>query len=199
VESKKKTPAVVRKESRLAKLEAIAYDAYLMELGKYPYPPGVPRGHKKPDGTHDWNKTELMRRFGWENSGNQEAVLEDEHFIKALEFHRWRGSDENFRKKVHGGIWDEIGENASWELAYRVKVNSKSMSTTELLKIMDTYIKGKQMGPAPDTRNKTDELLGTLDERERQVLMDEQKKSLERQLTELKSLEMAIDGTVEDV
>lgn len=194
----KKTPAATRKESRLAKLEAIAYDAYLMELGQYPYPKGVPRGHKKPDGTHDWNKQELMRRFGWENSGNYEPVLEDPHFLKALEFHRWRGTDENFRKKVHGGIWDEIGEDASWELAYRVKVHSKSMSTTELLKIMDTYIKGKQMGPEPDTRNKTDELLGALDERERQVLLGEQKKSLERQLTDLKSLEMAFDGTIED-
>ena len=193
-----KTPAVQRREQRLQKLENVAYAAYQMERGEYPYPKGVRRGLKKPDGTHDWNKHELMRVFGWEHSGNQDAVLKDEHFLRTLEYHRWRGSDPMFRKKVQNTIWREIGKELSLQVYEQVKFHPDQLSYDQKLKTIKLIVDAGVKLASEKTKNKAEELLGTLDERERAVLMDEHRKSLQRQLRDLDSLEAAVDVEVED-
>ena len=193
-----KTPAVQRKEQRLQKLEDLAFAAYQMETGSYPYPKGTPRGHKKPDGTHDWNKKELMRLFGWEGSQNYDALLKDEHFLRTLEYHRWRGSDPTFRKKVQNTVWREIGEELSLQIYEQVKFHPDKLSYDQKLKTIKLIVDAGIKLASPKVRDKTDELLGALDEREREALLDEHRESLQRQLRDLDSLEKAVDVEVED-
>jgi hypothetical protein len=187
----------VKKEQKLQRLEDVAYAAYQMETGKYPYPKGVPRGHKKPDGTHDWNKQELLRLFGWEHSSNCEAVLEDPHFKRMLEYHRWRGEDPTFRKKVENTIWREIGEELSMQIYEKVRFHPDTLSYDQKLKTIKLIVDAGIKLNSPKVKDKTDELLGALDDREREALLAEQRKDLQRQLIELDSKERAIEGVLE--
>jgi hypothetical protein len=192
-----KTPAVLKREQRAQRLEDVAFAAYQMERGEYPYAKGVPRGHKKPDGTRDWNRQELMRVYGWPNSQNYAAVLEDPHFLRTLEYHRWRGSDPMFRKKVQNTIWREIGEELSMQVYEQVKFHPDKLSYDQKLKTIKLIVDAGVKLASEKTKNKADELLGALDERERQALVDEHRKSLERQLRDLDSLEQAVEVEVE--
>jgi hypothetical protein len=193
-----KTPAVVLKEQRLAKLEAVAYAAWQMEQDSYPYPKGANRGHLKPDGGHEWNKQELMRLFGWPKSQNYAAVLDDPHFVKMLEYCRWRGSDPTFRKKVQNTIWREIGEEVSLQVYEMVKFHPEKLSYDQKLKTIKLIVDAGIRLASPKVKDKTDELLGALDERERDALIAEQRKELQRQLVELGSLEQALEGVAEE-
>ena len=189
-----KTPATVKREQRLQRLENCAYAAYQMETGKYPYPPGTPRGHKKPDGTPDWNKTELLRIFGWEHGQDTAAVVEDPHFLRMLEYHRWRGSDPTFRKKVQNTIWREIGEELSMQIYEKVKFHPESLTYDQRLKTIKLIIDAGIRLALPKVKDKTDELLGTLDNREREALITEHRQDLQRQLVELNSKALAVEG-----
>jgi len=193
-----KTPAVQRQEQKLQRLEDVAFAAYQMERGEYPYPKGVPRGHKKPDGTHDWNKKELMRLYGWGNSQKYASVLEDPHFLRMLEYHRWRGSDPTFRKKVQNTIWREIGEELSLQVYEQVKFHPDKLSYDQKLKTIKLIVDAGIRLASEKTKNKADELLDGLKPHERALLMDEQRKALERQLRDLDSLEQAVEAEVED-
>ena len=193
-----KTPAAQRQEQKLQKLEDVAFAAYQMERGEYPYPKGVPRGHKKPDGTHDWNKKELMRLYGWGNSQKYASVLEDPHFLRMLEYHRWRGSDPTFRKKVQNTIWREIGEELSLQVYEQVKFHPDKLSYDQKLKTIKLIVDAGIRLASEKTKNKADELLDGLKPHERALLMDEQRKALERQLRDLDSLEQAVEAEVED-
>ena len=193
-----KTPAAQRQEQKLQKLEDVAFAAYQMERGEYPYPKGVPRGHKKPDGTRDWNKKELMRLYGWEDSQNYASVLENPHFLRMLEYHRWRGSDPTFRKKVQNTIWREIGEELSLQVYEQVKFHPDKLSYDQKLKTIKLIVDAGIRLASEKTKNKADELLDGLKPHERALLMDEQRKALERQLRDLDSLEQAVEAEVED-
>jgi len=193
-----KTPAVVKKEQRLQRLEDVAYAAFQMETGQYPYAKGVPRGYKKPDGTRDWNRQELMRVYGWPNSQNYAGVLEDPHFKRMLEYHRWRASDPTFRKKVQNTIWREIGEELSMQIYEKVRFHPDQLSYDQKLKTIKLIVDAGIRLASPKVKDKTDELLGALDDREREALLAEQRSDLERQLSELASKAQAIEGCVED-
>ena len=193
-----KTPAAQRQEQKLQKLEDVAFAAYQMERGEYPYPKGVPRGHKKPDGTHDWNKKELMRLYGWGNSQKYASVLEDPHFLRMLEYHRWRGSDPTFCKKIQNTIWREIGEELSLQVYEQVKFHPDKLSYDQKLKTIKLIVDAGIRLASEKTKNKADELLDGLKPHERALLMDEQRKALERQLRDLDSLEQAVEAEVED-
>lgn len=196
--TKTKTPAAIKKEQRLQKLEDVAYAAFQMETGAYNYPKGVPRGHKKPDGTHDWNKQELMRVYGWPNSQNFAAILDDPHFRRMLEYHRWRSSDPTFRKKVQNSIWREIGEELSLQVYEKVKFHPDTLSYDQKLKTIKLIVDAGIKLASPKVKDKTDELLGALDDDERAALLEEQRKDLQRQLVELNSKELAIEGMLSD-
>jgi hypothetical protein len=188
----------VKKEQRLARLEDCAYAAWQMETGNYPYAKGVPRGRKKPDGTHDWNQKELLRVFGWEGAKDPTPIITDPHFLRMLEFHRWRNSDPTFRKKVQNTIWREIGEELSLQIYEQVKFHPDQLNYEQKLKTIKLIVDAGIKLASPKTKDKADELLGALDERERKLLMDEQRKALERQLADLGSMEQAIDVAAEE-
>ncbi len=192
-----KTPSVVRKEQRLQRIEAVAYAAYQMETGTYPYGPGMRRGHKKPDGTHDWNKQELLRIYGT-HCKDFAPIANDPHFQRMLEYHRWRGSDPTFRKKVQNAIWREIGEELSLQIYEKVKFHPDSLSYDQKLKTIKLIVDAGIKLASPKVKDKTDELLGALDEREREALMAEQRRELERQLRELDSRDQAIEVACEE-
>lgn len=196
--AKAKTPATQRREQRLQRIEDVAFAAYQMETGNYPYPKGIPRGHKKPDGTHDWNKQELLRLFGWEHSNDAGPLINDPHFQRMLEYHRWRGSDPMFRKKVQNTIWREIGEELSMQIYEQVKFHPDKLSYDQKLKTIKLIVDAGVKLASEKTKNKADELLGALDERERAALMDEQRAALERQLRDLDSLGKAVDVEAEE-
>jgi len=195
---KTKTPATVKREQRLQRLEDVAYAAYQMETGTYPYPKGVPRGHKKPDGTHDWNKNELLRLFGWEHSGRSEAITEDPHFLRTLEWHRWRGSDPTFRKRIRNETscrTMELIMDANYEQMLK---RPESVSISGRMRIFDSYVKAGVQIEKQKMKDKTDELLGECDEKDREALFAEQRKDLQRQLRDLDSKEQAIEGALEE-
>lgn len=195
---KSKTPAALKREKRLQKLEDVAFAAYQMERGEYPYPPGARRGNRNPDGSHGWNKQELMRIYGWPNSQNFDAVLKDPHFLRTLEYHRWRGSDPMFRKKVQNTIWREIGEELSMQIYEQVRFHPDSLTYEQKLKTIRLIVDAGVKLASPKVRDKTEELLGTLSEDERNLLIEEQRRELERQLKELESKELAIEGALVD-
>jgi len=196
--AKTKTPAVLKEQQRQQRLEDCAYAAYQMENGDYPYPKGIPRGHKKPDGTHDWNRQELMRLFGWPHSQKYASVIEDPHFKKTLEYHRWRGSDPTFKKKIEDHVMELTVKELFLQVYEQVTFHPDTVSYDQKLKTIKTYIDcGLRLNDRA-MQDRTEELLSTLDERERAVLVAEQRKELERQLDGLQSLGLAVEGAPDE-
>lgn len=196
-----KTTAMVKAERRRQKLEDLAFAAFQMERGEYPYPKGVPRGPKKPDGTYDWNKKELARLYGWKNSGNYLQLFDDPVFKQALEYHRWRASDPQFRKRVKNQVGTLTLELAFDAIYEKLMFHSEDLKLKDYLNVIKTYVDaGIKMQPKK-VNDKTQELLGAVSEEEREVLIEEQRKYLEQQMERLDSIDSAtsVDIEAEDV
>lgn len=191
---KAKLPAIVREEQRKQRIEAAALAAYRMEQGTYAFPEGTHRGRLKPDGTRDWNKVELLRVFGHKHDGHAEALFGDPHFHRMVEYHRWRGSDPMFRKKVKNQIWAEIADELSLQIYEQVRFHPDALSYEQKLKTMKLIIDaGVRLG-SKEAKNRQDELLSGMKPEERKALIEEQKKNAERALTDLASMEAALEG-----
>ena len=194
---KPRLPATVKEEQRKQCIEQAAIAAYRMEQGKYAYPPGVPRGHKKPDGTHEWNKSELLRVFGHKHPTHPEALFDDPHFWRMVEYQRWRGSDPMFRMKVQNQVWHEIGSEVSMSIYERVKFRREAMSLSDEIKIMRLIVDaGIRLG-SKDAKNRSNELLAGMNDEDRARLLKEQEHNAEQTLLATRRLRLANEGANE--
>jgi hypothetical protein len=188
---KPRTPAVLREEQRKQRLEAAALAAYQMEQGTYHYPEGAYRGRKKPDGTRDWNKQEILRVYGHKHYGHPDIVFEDEHFKRSLEYQRWRGSDPLFRKKVQGRIWAEIADELSLRIYEQVKFRPLELSYEQVLKTMKLILDAGLKFSSEKSKDIAGELLGDIDPKAREALLEEQEKEYKRKADQTRSLRRA--------
>lgn len=191
---KPKLPATIRSEQKKQRIEAAALAAWQMEQGIYNYPPGTHRGRLKEDGTREWNKLELLRVFGHKHDGHADILFEDPHFKRMVEYHRWRSSDPMFRKKVQNQIWAEIADELSLQIYEQVRFHPDSLSYDQKLKTMKLIIDaGVRLG-SKEAKRRQDELLSGMKPEERKALIEEQKKNAQRALTDLASMEAALEG-----
>ncbi len=198
-----KLPAVVREEQKKQRLEAAALAAYQMEMGTYHFPEGTHRGVKLEDGSRGWNKAEILRVYGHHHSGHPDIVFEDPHFKRMVEYHRWRGSDPMFRKKIQNQVWKEIADEVSLQIYEKVKFSPDSLSYDQKLKTIKLIIDaGVKLG-SEKTKDHSTELLEGMNPEERKALLEEQVKHQQLALANLKSLASAyeagevIDGEAE--
>jgi hypothetical protein len=191
---KPRLPAVIRDEQKKQRIEMAALAAYQMEQGTYAYPSGVRRGNKNEDGIHGWNKAELQRVFGHQHATHPEQLFDDPHFMRMVEYHRWRGADPMFRKKIQNQIWTEVADEISIQIFERVKFHPDSLSYDQKLKTMKLIIDaGVRLG-SKKSREHTNELLSGMKPDERKVLIEEQKQNAEKALTDLNAMAAALEG-----
>ena len=191
---KPRLPAVVRDEQKKQRIEAAALAAYRMEQGTYAFPPGTIRGHKQPDGSHAWNKMELLRVFGHKHDGHGDILFDDPHFMRMVEYHRWRGSDPMFRKKVKNQIWAEVADELSLQIYEQVKFHPDALSYDQKLKTMKLIIDAGVKFASKESRNRQQELLAGMDEKDRAKLINEQIREAERKAENLRATKAALEG-----
>ncbi len=190
---KPKLPATIREEQRLQRLERIALAAWEMENDLYNFPPGTCPGKKLEDGKRAWNKSELLRLYGHKTDGHWE-IFQDPHFIRMVEYHRWRSSDPMFRKKVQNQIWAEIADELSLQVYEKVKFHPDQLTYNDKLKTLKLILDAGVKLRSQDAKNRSNELLAGMDPDERKALVEEQVKHAERALADLKSMNAALDA-----
>jgi len=189
-----KLPAVVREEQKKQRIEAAALAAYQMEQGTYHYPAGTHRGHIKPDGSREWNKMELLRVFGHKHDGHADILFDDPHFMRMVEYHRWRGSDPMFRKKIKNQIWAEVADELSLQIYEQVKFHPDALTYEQKLKTMKLIIDAGVKFASKQSKNRQQELLAGMDEKDRAKLIEEQIREAERKADNLRATKAALEG-----
>lgn len=184
-------------------IAAIAY--VQMENGVYKYPENA-RCRKDEDGNKTINKRELMRRAGY-SAGSldmfDEYLGQKKPFWDLVELHRIRFTDPHFRVEQEHLLWRDVGGEAMRNLYERIFYTPHSMSTAELIKIVEMVIKAgisfQKLGK--EEENKADRLMATLDPAVRERALNEYKKSLEKELKGVEALanaHSAADAEYED-
>lgn len=182
-------------EKKMQGLEAAAIAYVQMENGEYRYPEGAYR-RKDEDGNPDVNKRELMRRAGYSpGSLNKfdEYMAEDERFWELVELHRLRRTDPMFRREHENQLWTALGGEALRNIYETLFYYPHTLTTEQHIKIvkliLDAGITLQKLGG--DKPNRTAELLGSMEDEDRERIMKDYKQKLLKDLEEVEAIDLA--------
>lgn len=186
----------VLKEKRLQGWEAAAIAYVQMENGEYKYPDGA-RKRFDEDRHQTINKFELMRRAGYskgsENKFDDYMGYEGSEFWELVEYHRIRKTDPYFRRDQQDKLWQEIGNESLKTIYEQVKYSPHTLTLDQHVKvvklIIDAGVAFQKMGGSQP--NRAGELLDSLPEDKREKIMLGYKEKLEKDLEDIRALELA--------
>jgi hypothetical protein len=186
---------VAKNEKKLQGLEAAAIAFVQMEYGEYRYPDGAYR-KKDSEGNPTFSKREVMRRAGYAPGSIDnfdEYLATDDRFWELVELHRLRRTDPMFRTEQENHLWTALGGEALRNLYETLFYYPHSLTVEQNIRIvkliLDAGITLQKLGG--DKPNRTAELLGKMDDEDRERVMKDYKSKLLKDLEEVESIELA--------
>lgn len=184
-----------KNEKKLQGLEAAAIAYVQMENGEYRYPEGANRLSDE-DGNPQPNKRELMRRAGY-GPGSldhfDDYVATNDRFWELVELHRLRRTDPMFRREQENQLWTALGGEALRNIYETLFYYPHSLTTEQHIKIvkliLDAGITLQKLGG--DKPNRTAELLGSMEDEDRERIMKDYKQKLLKDLEEVEAIDLA--------
>lgn len=187
----------LNKESKRIGLEMAALAWVQMEQGAYRYAKGVPRQYNE-DGSPRPSKAECMRLAGYspKSFNNFDRDLgSQEEFWQLVELFRIRTTDPHFRKDQEDQLWTDVGGEAMRNLYERVTYYPHQMPTADLIKIVQLMLQGgltlQKLGGSDPAAAKKEALLQQLKPEQREKVVTDYKKKLQKELDDIEALEKA--------
>lgn len=190
------TPQVLKEEKRRQKLDKCAIAATEMVLDEFDHKAWGSRKAYDSEGNLTWNKHTLHKvymndptaqnfNFRYEN---------DPYFKKRVAFELWRRQDPRFRRDQMTEVWSRIIDGTLEALFERVELHANSLSTSELLKVLDLGLKVGEVGRKLSDDKGISRIMGELPADQREKLYAEEQKSLEKRMKLLREAKDAHDG-----